>query len=384
MKIQFPAMKGMMGQRVYYACLMNLSSIPKMFTFQDWIEFRPEDREQRVLNRKRVPEISRYITENEDGYLFSSITASYQCDVVFKSMPGEENLGVLEMDFEKANFVINDGQHRCAAIAHAIDQNPQLGDESISVLLFPYETLERVQQMFSDLNRNVAKTSKSLDILYDKRDPLSTVTLEVCEKVEAFQGMVEKDAISLPIRSAKLFTLASLYDANIELVGDVQDDDDTIQSKILTAVEFWNELAKHVPLWMKVKEGDLRAIEFRQENISSHSVVIRALGAVGGDLLKTHKDDWREKLVSLDTVDWTKKNRDWENVCIVANSVVSNRQARSATKAYLKNKLGLALTEAEAKSIASNAASQAAYPPAAIAPIAEPESQAVTAWTNSK
>ena len=54
MKVQFPAMKGMIGQRTYYACLMNLSAIPKMFTFQDWIEFRPEDREQRVLNRKRV------------------------------------------------------------------------------------------------------------------------------------------------------------------------------------------------------------------------------------------------------------------------------------------------------------------------------------------
>ena len=193
MKVQFPAMKGMIGQRTYFACLMNLSSIPKMFTFQDWIEFRPEDREQRVLNRKRVPEIARYITENEDGYLFSSITASYQCEVKFKPVNDDDSLGMLEMDFEKANFVINDGQHRCAAIAQALDQNPAVGDESISVLLFPYESRERVQQMFSDLNRFVVKTSKSLDILYDKRDPLSIATLDVCEKVAAFQGMVEKD-----------------------------------------------------------------------------------------------------------------------------------------------------------------------------------------------
>jgi len=358
MKIQFPAMKGMMGQRTYYACLMTLSSIPKMFTFQDWIEFRPEDREQRVLNRKRIPEIARYITENEDGYLFSSITASYQCEVKFKPVNGEDAIGMLEMDFEKANFVINDGQHRCAAIAHALDQNPGLGDEAISVLLFPYETRERVQQMFSDLNRFVAKTSKSLDILYDKRDPLSTVTLDVCEKVSAFQGMVEKDSVSLPVRSAKLFTLASLYDANKELLGDVQDDDASIQSMVSTAVNYWNEVANHIPLWMKVKNNGMRAIEFRQENISSHSVVVRALGAVGGELLKL--EDWRERITALDSVDWSKKNRDWENVCIVANSVVSNRQARSATRAYLKHKLGLALTDAESKSIAHAAASEAA------------------------
>ena len=122
--------------------------------------------------------------------------------------------------------------------------------------------------------------------------------------------MVEKDSVSLPVRSAKLFTLASLYDANSELVGNVRDDDDTIQSKIVTAVEYWNELSKHVPQWMKVKKGDLRAVEFRQESISSHSVVVRALGAVGGELLKSYKDDWRERLVALDEIDWTKKNRD--------------------------------------------------------------------------
>jgi DNA sulfur modification protein DndB len=356
MKVQFPAMKGMIGQRVYYACLMNLSSIPKMFTFQDWIEFRPEDREQRVLNRKRVPEIARYITENEDGYLFSSITASYQCEVKFKPVNGDESLGTLEMDFEKANFVINDGQHRCAAIAQALDQNPALGDESISVLLFPYESRQRVQQMFSDLNRFVVKTSKSLDILYDKRDPLATVTLDVCEKVHAFQGMVEKDSVSLPVRSAKLFTLASLYDANKELLGNVQDDEATIQSMVITAVTYWDEVAKHIPLWTQVKNGHLRAIEFRQENISAHSVVMRALGAAGGDLMKELPDDWQQRLQALATVDWSKKNTDWDNVCIVANSVVSNRQARSATKAYLKYKLGLTLTDAELKTISHLAA----------------------------
>jgi DNA sulfur modification protein DndB len=351
MKVQFPAMKGMIGQRVYYACLMNLSSIPKMFTFQDWIEFRPEDREQRVLNRKRVPEIARYITENEDGYLFSSITASYQCEVKFKAVNDDDNLGMLEMDFEKANFVINDGQHRCAAIAQALDQNPAVGDESISVLLFPYESRERVQQMFSDLNRFVVKTSKSLDILYDKRDPLSIATLDVCEKVAAFQGMVEKDSVSLPIRSAKLFTLSSIYDANRELLGNVQDDEATIPSMVATAVTYWDEVSKHIPLWMKVKQDHMRAIEFRQENISAHSVVMRALGAAGGDLMKEVPDNWQERLQALESIDWSKKNTDWDNVCIVANSVVSNRQARSATKAYLKYKLGLTLTDAELKTI---------------------------------
>src|SRR6266566_3044207 len=129
-----------------------------------------------------------------------------------------DDIGTLEMEFDQANFVINDGQHRCAAIAYALKDNPSVGDETISVLLFPYESRERVQQMFSDLNRFVVKTSKSLDILYDKRDPISQVTMRIAEIVPVFQGMVDKDAVSLPVRSNKLFSLAALYDANSELL----------------------------------------------------------------------------------------------------------------------------------------------------------------------
>ena len=217
MKVSFPAMRGQLGQRTYYSCMMQLSIIPKMFTFRDWAEFRPEDREQRILNEKRVPHIAKYILDNEEGYLFSSITASYKCDVKFKASSGSDDIGILEMEFDQANFVINDGQHRCAAIAYALKENPSLGDETISVLLFPYENRERVQQMFSDLNRFVSKTSKSLDILYDKRDPISQATMRIAENVPVFQGMIDKDAVSIPSRSSKLFTLSALYDATSEL-----------------------------------------------------------------------------------------------------------------------------------------------------------------------
>src|SRR5947207_9213255 len=100
MKVSFPAMKGVIGQRTYYACTMKLSAIPKMFTFRDWAEFTPEQREQRVLNKKRVPDIAHYITENEDGYLFSSITASYKSPVTFAPVTEGASIGELQMEFE--------------------------------------------------------------------------------------------------------------------------------------------------------------------------------------------------------------------------------------------------------------------------------------------
>lgn len=352
MFVHVPAMKGQMGSRTYFACLMPLSAIPNLFKFTDWSEFTPEDREQRVLNQKRVPELASYIVENEDDYLFSSITASYKAEPVYSEIQkdGDTSIGVLKLKLGD-ELIINDGQHRCAGIAQALKQNPKVGDHDISVLLFPYENRERVQQMFSDLNKNVVKTSKSLDIMYDHRDPVSIATMLALEKIDAFKELTEKEDISLKAKSTKLFTLAAFYDANTELLKGPGTDD--TESNIKLLVDFWNTVASYMPDWKLVLSRRKTAQEVRAENISGHSTVLRALGGIGAELMK--EPDWRERLSGLTNINWSKKNPDWENVCIIANSVVSNRQARAATKAYVKSKLGMGLTEGEQRSIAKAA-----------------------------
>lgn len=348
MYVHVPAMKGKMGARTYYACLMPLSAIPNLFKFTDWADFTPEDREQRVLNQKRVPDLADYIVENEDDYLFSSITASYKVEPIYTAFQtdGDSSIGTLKLKLGD-ELIINDGQHRCAGIAQALKQNPAVGDHTISVLLFPYESRDRVQQMFSDLNRFVVKTSKSLDILYDRRDPVSIATMFALDKIDVFKELTEKEDISLKSKSTKLFTLAALYDANRELLKGREEEDAEQMAKVIT--EYWTAVAENMPDWAKVLKGQKSAIELRAEKISAHSTVLRAFGGIGSELLK--ESDWKNRLAGIQSIDWSKKNRDWENVCIVANSVVSNRQARAATKAYIKNKLGMDLTEGEQRSV---------------------------------
>ena len=87
----------------------------------------------------------------------------------------------------------------------------------------------------------------------------------------------------------------------------------------------------------------------RQEKINTHGVVLRALGGLGkaadGSLSRrmgkqarsANRDlDWRKSVGN-------KVNPEWENVCITAGSVLSNRQARVATLAVLKDKVGVGL-----------------------------------------
>ncbi len=358
MKVTFPAMKGTIGGRTYYSCMMPLRVMPRMFTFRDWAEFMPEDREQRTLTKKRIPQISRYITENEDGYLFASITASYNHPVEFSLLSSsEESLGTVTMDFDRAEFVINDGQHRCAAIAHALKDNPTLGDETISVLLFEYESRERMQQMFSDLNQFSKPTSKSLNILYDKRDPFSRLTLEVIKLVDVFNDMVDRDAISIGIRSPKLFTLSTMYEANKELLkfhdvaGESEDDEEGHHEITAVAVKFWRTVSENMPGWGSVKAQHMRAMELRQESLASHATTMRAIGGAGAELMREHPDDWKERLQALAEIDWRKSNPEWNGVCIIAGSVSANRQSRQATKAFVKRALSLPLTDAETRSL---------------------------------
>ena len=167
------------------------------------------------------------------------------------------------------------------------------------------------------------------------------------EKVPTFKELTEKEKVSLESKSTKLFTLAALYDANVELLKGYSSNDISTNAGLLT--DYWTEVAKHMPDWGKVLKGQKLAVELRQEKISSHSTVLRALGGLGVDLMVS--GDWKARLSPLEEIDWSKKNPEWENICIVANSVVSNRQARAATKAFIKSKLGIALTEGEKNSI---------------------------------
>jgi DNA sulfur modification protein DndB len=80
----------------------------------------------------------------------------------------------------------------------------------------------------------------------------------------------------------------------------------------------------------------------RAEKISGHSTVLRALGGIGTEIVKDQ--DWKTRLAGLEHIDRSKKNPHWDNVCIIANSVVSSRRARAATKSYIKGKLGMELT----------------------------------------
>ena len=171
---RFPVVKGIQARKEYYIAMISLRMLPQLFHDTDEL-VEPEHRAQRKLNKTRIPIISRYILDNRDSYVFSALAASIDGEYEFKPDKNNSNTGILIIA-KDARFLINDGQHRKAAILAALNDDPSLGEETISIVLYADQGLQRSQQIFTDLNKNAVKTSKSIAELYDSRDPLAVAT----------------------------------------------------------------------------------------------------------------------------------------------------------------------------------------------------------------
>ncbi|MBD1591589.1 DNA sulfur modification protein DndB [Arthrobacter sp. S1_S22] len=342
----FPAIRGIQAGHEYFVTMCPLRIVPRLFVYNEE-ELPPEMRAQRSLNKARVPEMARYIVENPDSYIFSALTASVNADVRFESPLGDngpaERVGTLTVPMS-ATFVINDGQHRRAAIQQALAENPALGDETIAIVMFIDVGLSRCQQMFADLNRYAIRPAKSIGVLYDHRDPMAAIARLVVSQNPILSDLTEMESSNLAPRSRKLFTLSALHTATSALLNEIKPD--SLTERVDLAAEFWRLVASQFPLWQQVYRGEVTAGEVRQDFIHTHSIALHALGRVGNTLLRESPiaSTWEERLEKLRTIDWHRNNADtWEGRATNAGKVSKSRTNVELTTAYIRTALGMPL-----------------------------------------
>lgn len=343
----FPAIRGIQSGREYYVSMCPLKLIPKIFLFDDEA-LLPEFRAQRILNKARVPDIANYILENRDSYVFSAITASVDGNVKFQPVTSEvdsSRVGALHIDM-RARFIINDGQHRRAAIELAVREEPTLGDETIAVVFFQDRGLERSQQMFADLNRYAIRPSRSLGLLYDHRNDLSKIAKLVALRSTAFKNVVEMEKSTLSERSRKLFTLSAIHSGNAALLEGKEFPD--IEHAARLCIEFWNEVTKYIPEWGQVQASRMTAGEVRRDFLHSHALVLQGLGAAGNQLLRLPAATWRQRLKALAKIDWSRSNAKlWEGRALIGGRASKASHNVTLTTNVIKKALGLDLSPDE-------------------------------------
>jgi DNA sulfur modification protein DndB len=343
----FPAIRGIQAGREYYVSMCPLGLVHKIFKF-DEEELSAELRAQRILNKTRVPEIARYITANPDNYVFSAITASIDGEVKFtkaNSSPEMMRNGLLKIDMN-SKIIVNDGQHRRAAIEMAIKEDGSLASETIAVVFFIDRGLERSQQMFADLNRHAIRPSRSLGLLYDHRNDLSQIARLVALTSKAFKGLVDMEKSTLSERSRKLFTLSAIYTSCQALLDPKSHEDQEAASKI--CIQFWDEVSKYMPEWDLVRKSKVTSGEVRKDYLHAHGIALQALAIAGSQAISEFPSNWKTKLTPLKNIDWSRaENNPWEGRAMLNGRIIKSGQHLKLTSNLIKKKLGLTLSPEE-------------------------------------
>jgi len=342
----FSAIKGIQAALPYFVVMIPLNLIPRIFVF-DESEVPADMRAQRILSKQRVPQIAKYITENLEEYTFSSLCASVDATLIFEGGDTKSGLGnVGKLSFPmSAKILLNDGQHRRAAIEIALKEKPELGIETIAVVIFQDKGLGKSQQMFVDLNKNAIKPSGSLNVLFDHRDPTARISNQLLEEVTFFDRFIEREKTTLSNRTSKLYTLSALNSANKNMLRNIIVDE---EKALRFAKEFWTQAAENIPEWKRLSIDSVRSSELRQETILAHGVTLKALGRVAARLLELDltESDFPRVLSKIGKIDWSKRNSKlWVGRAVSSGRINGSKKSERLIENQILKEIGLAVSE---------------------------------------
>ena len=340
-----PAIRGVQARREYFVVLVKLNELPRLLAPID-AKVPPELRAQRGLNKARVPRIAEYILGNPNDYTFSSLVGAVDGLPRFEPTVEKSRAGMLYIP-RSMTIALLDGQHRRAAIEHAVREDNAkkkgstgIGDETISVVLFIDNGLEKSQQKFADLNRFGVRPNGSLSLLYDHRDELANLVKAVVHEVPLFAKLTDGEKTSIAGGSGKLFALNAVHEATRALLRGSNYNRE--ESKKL-AIVFWSETARAMRDWQAVAEGKIKAAELREKYVHAHAVALEAIGRVGNALLRERPEGWKKDLAGFATLDWARSNPLWVGRTLINGRVSKTAASVVLTANVLKKHLGLEL-----------------------------------------
>ncbi len=335
----FSAVKGVQAGSEYYITMIPCKLLIKLFKVEN-DDILPEYRAQRRLNINRIPEIKNYILNNRNSYVFSALAASIDGDFTFK--PFQDSIGILEIDMD-AKFLINDGQHRNAAIQQAILEDESIGEETIPVVFFADKGLKRSQQMFTDLNKYAVKPSKSQNTYYDHKDPLSILSKNIVDDNQFLKNYTDVENDALGKYSAKLFTLNSFYTANKSIIGNnkITDEIKKFCSK------YWDLVVANIKEWQQLEDKLITKKSLREEYIVTQNVVLYAFGKLGNFFLNNDEFALEIYLPRLNSINWLRTNKEWLGRTIENGKISVKSKNINLTYIKIKELIGLPLTDLE-------------------------------------
>lgn len=317
-KVVLPALRGMMGDWIYYSCLMNLADLSNRVRYADEVHKNKSlsDMIQRQIKSNRGKQIADYLSTQPERFFNSLVVATYGgqpnwhalSNVKAKSKDDlsglkEEQIasvGFLTLQGDEKLFAL-DGQHRLAGIKKAIQdglkQDPM---DEVSVIFVAHKAtakgLERTRRLFTTLNKTAKPVSKGEIIALDEDDVMAVSVRWLIEESKLFRG--ERIAFTagnnIPASNqVSLTTIGNLYDVLGILFTDAKTDlkkrksdlqrtrpsDETLKAYVQLSNQYFSMLGENIPeLGDFFAAGDTKSVVTKQRGSHGGSVVFRPIG----------------------------------------------------------------------------------------------------------
>lgn len=235
-KLYLPSLRGLIGDWVYYPTLMKLKDIADRIKIaEELYESKTlSDMVQRYIKRNRGREIKDYLLNQQQRFFNSLIVAVYEGDPTWYDITSIESnnlldtedipedvvagIGILSLNGEEKLFTL-DGQHRLIGIKEAIVENPELGEEELSIIFIAHRTdlegVERSRRLFTTLNKNAVRVSKGEIITLDEDDTMAITVRRLVSENSMFteDRILNNTTDNIPKSNQTcLTTIGNLYD----------------------------------------------------------------------------------------------------------------------------------------------------------------------------
>ena len=314
-----PALRGLIGDWVYYVCLLDLKEVGYRIQYANEVHNNQglSDMIQRHLNRARSQEIAKYLQAQQERFLGSLIVAIHKgqpywfpLSHIRNSFNAEEleglseehvaSLGLLTLQGDEKIFAL-DGQHRLSGIKRFLKENRgQDSQDQVSVIFVGHEDsnegMERTRRLFTTVSKTAKSVSKGDVIALDEDDVMALSVRWLIDKTELFPGakLAFVATSNMPASNREsLTTIGNLYDVLTILFSNVQvlpngkkielkrmrPSDEDLECHFRYAKKYFMQLKREFPELKDFFEAsDTRSVVERYRGPHGGQVLFRPLG----------------------------------------------------------------------------------------------------------
>lgn len=348
--LTLPALRGKMGDWIYYVTLVKLRDISERVSIAQDIHKSESLNQliQRVLQQGHTNNIERYLLSHPQRFFNSLVIGVYggspewyELDIKENALLDpedlepyvEESLGLLKLSGNEKLFAI-DGQHRVGGIKKALAIRPALQHEEVSAIFVAHKNdvagMERTRRLFTSLNRHAKPVGFGELVALDEDDIVAIVTRMLIENHPLFEGKISISTQKNIPRSDKtsLTSVVALYEAVDVISQNIKPkawlsfkksrpEDDIIQSFYEKSKSFFDSLIAHFSeLKDLLSSKPSENISEKYRNEDGGHLLFRPIGLVMiarvvKDLMQHHHKTLDEAVILVSQINLMLSEKPW-------------------------------------------------------------------------